>query len=192
MTQISFDTIFQLLSILPVVVFFLLSKFFFDCNKDIRKDYRIEINENRRIILEEHQVPKMVILCEKTFDLYSKSDFETIEETVFSMAADNSNRRYIESVNAPITGICRLMTFYFNLRDISFHLSIVFLVVFGILLFISISVNLEILDSIVKYLLYILLSISLLIIYLLANFFRAKKSFDLESDQISLGLKEVV
>lgn len=192
MTQVISDTALKLLSIVPIVIFFLLSKFFFDYNRNVRKDCKTEINENRRITLIEHQIPKMIILCEKTLDILVESDFMTIEEILFEMAADENKKRLIESVNKPMAKICRLKILYLNLRDFSFHLGIVFLIILVIVFIISICAAFGIFEILITYFLYSLLAISALIIYLLIGFFRAKKSFDLESDQISLGLKEVV
>lgn len=192
MTQVISDTVLKLLSIVPIVIFFLLSKFFFDYNKDIRKECKIEINENRKITLIEHQIPRMIILCEKTIDMLSESDLITIEEILFEMVADKTKKRFIESVNKPMARICRLKIFYFNLRDFSFHLGIVFLIILVIVLIISICATLGIFENLITYFLYSLLAFSALTTYLLISFFRAKKSFDFESDQISLGLREVV
>ena len=189
MTQAVSDTVLKLLSIVPLVIFFLLSKFFFDYNKDIRKDYRTEINENRKITLVEHQIPRMVILCEKALDLLSRSDMMTVEEILFKMAADKSEKRYIDSVNKSMARICRIKIFYFNLRDFSFHLGIVFLIVLVIVLTISIFAVFGLFEDLIKYFLYSLLAFSALIIYLLVSFFRAKRLFDFESDQISLDLR---
>jgi len=192
MTQAISDTALKLLSIVPIVIFFLLSKFFFDYNKDIRKDCKTEISENRRIALIEYQIPKMIILCEKTLDILVESDFMTIEEILFEMEADKTKKRFIESVNKPMAKICRLKIFYFNLRDFSFHLGIVFLIILVIVLTISISATFGIFEDLIKYFLYSLLAFSALTIYLLVSFFKAKRSFDFESDQMSLGLREEV
>ncbi|MGD2249838.1 MAG: hypothetical protein PVF58_15625 [Candidatus Methanofastidiosia archaeon] len=192
MTHIDPNNILKILTIVPIVILFLLSKFFFDYNKDIRKNYKIEINENEKIILREDQLPKMIKLCEKTYDIQSKSDLITIEEILFEMAIDENKKRFIESINKPMARICKLKIFYFNLRDFSFHLGIVFIIMLIITFIISIYATFSIFENLITYFLYSLLSFALLAIYLFIGFLKAKKSFDFESDQISLNLREVI
>lgn len=192
MTDINPDTLLKLLSFVPIVILFYFFKFFFDFNRNIRKDYKTEIDKNKNKVLMDQQIPKMITLCEKALDILSDSDLLTIEEILYTMTENIVQKRIIESVNKPMVKICQLTNYYNSLRDLSAHLGIIFLVSIPLVFIFAFCTVFKIFEDFLLYFFLIFIGFFVSSIsYLGYKFFKIKNMFDYKSDQISLGLEEV-